>query len=320
VLTIAYTSEKGGVVKTGSTTMHAVLLATTLASIGKRVLVFDIDPQAHTGKFLGHPRDTHVGPTIKDVLLDETGTLSLKDVIVPTYIDPETARFVTASQVTGQVVRGPDLVPITMAANTLDFDMKSRLDYWPERVAEILQPIVNDYAYGLFDCPPGLLAPTMSVYSAVDFLVFPMTPDILGVEGFQGAISAMQKTQKRNTKLQAAGAFFNKVHNWRTDKDVMEQVTGLIQQSKLDVPLLETHIPESKDYNEAITEDGSLIVLSRPDTKCARAYWYVLDELLVRVGGPAQPLVRNIVAKMQQEDERMEEERRSTRKAVQKGA
>ncbi|TMC14215.1 MAG: hypothetical protein E6J34_23915 [Chloroflexi bacterium] len=117
---IAYTSEKGGVVKTGSTTMHAVLLATTLASIGMRVLVFDIDPQAHTGRFLGHPRETHVGPTIKDVILDETGAISLKEVILPTYIHPETAQFVPASQVKGQVVRGPDLVPITLAANTLD--------------------------------------------------------------------------------------------------------------------------------------------------------------------------------------------------------
>ena len=76
----------------------------------------------------------------------------------------------------------------------------------------------------------------------------------------------------------------------------------------------------AQDYNEAMTEDGSLIVLSRPDTKCARAYWYVLDELLERIGGPAQPLVRSIVTKMKQEDGELEEERRSTRKTVQKGA
>lgn len=319
MLTIAYTSEKGGVVKTGSTTMHAVLLATILASIGKRVLVLDIDPQGHTGTLLGHRRDTHEGPTIKDVILDTTGAISLKDVIIPTYIDPETARFVDARHIQGQVVRGPDLVPITLAANTLDFDMKSNNPYWPERVAEILQPVSEDYAYGLFDCPPGLSAPTMSVYAAVNFLAFPITPDILGVEGFQGAISAMQRTQKRNTKLRAAGAFFSKVHNWRTDKDVMEQVTDLIQQSKLNVPLLKTTIGESKDYNEAITEDGSLVVLSRPESKCARSYWYVLDELLEHIGGPAQPLVRNIVLKMQEEDRKLEEDRRSQKKVVQKG-
>jgi chromosome partitioning protein len=319
VLTLAYTSEKGGVVKTGSTTMHAYLLAITLASVGKRVLVFDMDPQAHTGKFLGHSRDAHVGPTIKDVILDETGTLSLKDIIVQTYIDPETARVVDAKQVTDKVVRGPDLVPITLAANTLDFDMKSRLAYWPDRMAEVLQPVLDDYAYGLFDCPPGLLAPTMSVYSAVNFLAFPVTPDVLGVEGLQGAIGAMQKAQKRNTTLRAAGAFFNKVHNWRTDKNVMEQVAELLRQSPLDVPLLETSIPESKDYNEAITDDGSLVVLSRPQSKCARSYWYVLNNLLDRIGGPAQPLVRDIVLSMKQEDQRLEEERRQSRKALQRG-
>lgn len=318
MLTIAYTSEKGGVVKTGSTTMHAILLATTLASIGERVLVFDIDPQGHTGRLLGHPRETHTGPTIKEVILDETGTLSLQDVIVPTYIDPETAQFVDRTQAREGLVRGPDLVPITLAANTLDFDMKSRLDYWPQRIAEILEPVKKDYAYGLFDCPPGLLAPTMSVYSAVDFLAFPITPDLLGVEGFQGGVGAMQRTQKRNTKLRAAGAFFNRVHNWRTDKDVMDQVAQLIAQSHLDIPLLQATIPDSKDYNEAMTEDGSLVVLSRPESKCARAYWYVLDQLLERIGGPAQPVVRNIVNKMKEEDQHLEEERKRERKQQKK--
>ena len=130
----------------------------------------------------------------------------------------------------------------------------------------------------------------------------------------------MQRTQKRNPKLRAAGAFFNKVHNWRTDKDVMEQVAELIQQSQLDIPLLQTSIGESKDYNEAITEDGSLVVLSRPDTKCARSYWYVLDELLHRVGGPAQPLVSSIVRTMKEDDQKIEEERRLHRKSLQKGS
>lgn len=311
--TAAYTSEKGGVVKTGSTTMHAVLLALT----GVRVLVFDIDPQAQTGILLGHRRENHVGPTIKEVILDETGKISLKNVIIPTYIDPETAKFVD-EKYQGQKVRGPDLVPITLSGNTLDFDMKSRLPYWPERIREILQPILNDYDYGLFDCPPGLLAPTMSTYAAVDFLVFPITPDLLGVEGFQGAINAMQQTQKRNTKLRAAGAFFNRVHNWRTSKEVMRQVAELIEESKLDIPLVQTTISESKDYDEAITEDGSLVVLSRPESRCARSYWYVLDELLDRIGGPAQPLVKNSVAKMKKEDQEIEEERKN-QKIGQKG-
>jgi len=129
----------------------------------------------------------------------------------------------------------------------------------------------------------------------------------------------MQRAQKRNTTLRAAGAFFTKVHTWRTDKDVMEQVAALIQQSKLDVPLFETTVPESKDYNEAITEDGSLVVLSRPDSKCARSYWYILDNLLERVGGPAQPLIRSAITTMRDEDQKAEEERKQSRKAVRKG-
>lgn len=313
---IAYTSEKGGVFKTGGTTIHSILLTTTLASTGKRVLVFDMDPQAHTSNLLGHPREQHVGPTIKEVILDN---VPLQDVVVSTRIDPQTAQFVDSS-FQGDVVPGPDLVPITLAANTLDFDMKSKLDYWPERMGEILETVKDEYSYVLFDCPPGLLAPTMSVYAAVDFLVFPVTPDKLGVEGLQGAIGAMQRTQKRNKNLQAAGAFFTRVHNWRTDKSIMEQVSMLIQQSGLDIPLLQNSIPESKDYNEAITDDGSLVVLSRPDTKCAKACWYVLDELLDRVGGPAQPLVHNVVAQMKQQDQQVEEERRLSRKTARKGA
>ena len=104
-----------------------------------------------------------------------------------------------------------------------------------------------------------------------------------------------------------------------TDKEVIKQVRTLIQESRLDIPLLETTTPESKDHNESITHDGSLVVLSRPQSKCAKAHWYVLDALLERIGGPAQPVVRASVEKMRQEDEQVEAERKVNKKMAQKG-
>jgi cellulose biosynthesis protein BcsQ len=339
VRSIGYSSEKGGVVKTGSAVLQSIILAIALATLKKvlqesqqaegtkskkPVVLFDLDPQAQAGQLLGYPRDSHTGPMIKDVILEETikdenRTITLQDIIKPTYIDQKTARFVDITQFEGEVVQGPDYVPITLDANTLDFDMKSKLPYWPERMAEIMQQVQDIYEYAVFDLPPGLLAPTMSTYAALDYLAFPMTPDTVGVAGFQGALRAMQRTQSRNKKLRAAGAYFTRVHTWVTDKEVMKQVQQLIQASGLDIPLLEAIIPESKDHNESITHDGSLVVLSRPGSKCARAHWYVLHALLERIGGPAQPVVQTAVLKMKQEDEQLATERKTSKTLVQKG-
>ncbi|GCF11942.1 ParA family protein [Dictyobacter arantiisoli] len=311
---IGYSNEKGGVTKTASTATHG----TSLSLVGSRVLVFDVDPQAHTCDVLGRNRRFNKGKTIKEVLL---GEVSLKEAIIPTYIHPETMQFFDPARTSEHVQprRGPDLVPITLAANSLDFDLKSRVTYWNEQLREAIAPLEDDYDYMVFDCAPGLLAGTMNVYTAADYMVFPLIPEKHAIEGLQGAIGTLQETKKRaNPNLKVAGTYFNKVQNWRVHKNMMANVQELIEGSKLAIPLCETYIEQSKDFGESL-EQGSLIVLDNPYSKCAKSYWYVLHELLQHIGGPAQTKVASMVQKMRQDDQQQAEEKIQKKQAAKQG-
>lgn len=123
---LSLVNQKGGCGKTTT----AVNLAGALAQRGRRVLLIDLDPQAHGTLSLGCSVD--VGePTIGDVLLDRCAM--------------------------GEAIRsGPgeiDLVPASEDVSEFE-DTAARL-IWPERLlARALETVAHSYDHVLVDCPP----------------------------------------------------------------------------------------------------------------------------------------------------------------------
>jgi chromosome partitioning protein len=123
--TWALANQKGG---TGKTTT-AINLAASLSSLGKRVALLDLDPQAHATLGLG----CHV---------EEDGS------VARAFLDG-----VPLAQLVRTVPGGFHLIPSTLGL--AEFEQVSERTLHPERLLEnALEPLVGRYDWVLLDCPP----------------------------------------------------------------------------------------------------------------------------------------------------------------------
>ena len=156
---IALVNQKGGCGKT-TTAIHS---AGALANRGERVLLVDLDPQAHATLGLGGIDDDR--PSVADVLLEEA---------------PASAALV-------DVPGGFKLLPAR--ARLRDFEEQSERSLHPERrLAAQLEELAPQFDWVLLDCPPradGILCANALWAATTALLVVEV-----GAFALQGAIEA----------------------------------------------------------------------------------------------------------------------------------
>src|SRR5690606_15686787 len=133
--TIALMNQKGGVGKTTTT----VNLGAALAERGRRVLLIDLDPQAHLTITYGvEPAD---GPTLYEVLVGDAGVLEA------------TRRL----EVPGIGERGGEIhvLPGSLDLAGLESEMVE-VEGRQMKLREAMSRAAHDYDYVLLDCPPSL--------------------------------------------------------------------------------------------------------------------------------------------------------------------
>lgn len=309
-------NEKGGVTKTSLT---AVLSAILSVMLKRKVLVIGADPQASIENVFGFLRETIPnGTTLFDVL---QGKCTIVQAIMKTTIDPNTMAFYDHRafqlEAGGSPLRGPDLVPLNASGIGADFTLKN-LEDWSELLREALEPIRAHYDYIFIDCAPSLGALTSNAITAATHVCIPIVPERLVVEGVLGLLGAIkQAKRKRNPNLIIAGFILSKVHaNWKSHKTVAHELKELAEQNSdlqdLHLKVFQTVIKENAEFEVSLGRH-SLIVLDNAESDYARAYWYVLHELLQTVGGVAQADLELVVPNMKKDDQRREKERKEKR-------
>lgn len=241
---LALYSIKGGVGKTAS----AVNLAAEASLAGKRVLLWDLDPQAATTFYLKSKAKVRGGV---DKLVK--GKATLDKVIHATEIE----RL--------------DLLPASFGSRDLDRLLEDRK---PSRLRKILKPVSDDYDLVVLDCPPSLSSLSDQIFSSADALLVPVVPTTLSLRTLV-LLREHLDAQDQTCPMWPFATLVDR--RKRLHRDTLEAFPELW-------PLrLSTTIPYASDIERMGLEQAPVASFARR-TRAAQAYTALWQEVAGRLG------------------------------------
>jgi chromosome partitioning protein len=181
VRVIAMMNQKGGVGKTTTT----VNLAAAIARMGRKVLIVDLDPQAHaTLHVAGEREEDPDQPTVYDLLLDPEFELSDCIRNVDEYLD---------------------IVPAETDLAAVETELAGQGDR-NHRLMRAIEAGTTDHEFILLDCPPALGLLTLNALAAAQEVMIPMQAHFLALQGVSKLLETVGLVREQmNARLRVAG-------------------------------------------------------------------------------------------------------------------
>ena len=246
---IAIANQKGGVGKTTT----AVNLSACMATLGKRVLLIDIDPQGNTTSGLGINK-ADVRYCVYDVIIND---VPIEEAILSSGLE-KLAVLPATIQLAGAEI---ELVP------TISREVRLR---------RAVQALRNQYDYIVIDCPPSLGLLTVNALTAADSVLIPIQCEYYALEGLSQLLNTIRLVQKHlNTSLEVEGVLLTML-DARTNLglQVIEDVKKFFRDK-----VYQTIIPRNVRLSEAPSH-GEPIIQYDPKSKGAETYMDLAKEVV----------------------------------------
>ena len=256
---ISLVNQKGGVGKTTS----SINLSASLAVLGKRVLLIDLDPQGNTTTGVGINKG-EIEKSIYDVLI---GECNIENAIIKT-------KYNNFSVI-------PSSINLAGLAGELTEKSRTEMGFKKgEQLKNCITSIRDNYDYILIDCPPALDIIVTNALTASNSVIIPVQCEFFALEGITQLLRTIMLAQKNlNPTLDIEGVLLTMLDS-RTNLgfEVVEDIRSFFKEK-----VYNTIIPRLVRLTEAPSH-GEPIIAYDPKSRGSEAYINLAKEVIERNG------------------------------------
>lgn len=167
---IAIANQKGGCGKTTT----AINLASALGRNGRRVLLLDLDPQAHASLGLNVESQDSIYNVISKL----------------------TPRKLRLENIIKRIENSFDIVPSNILVGTLEQELADEIGR-ELKLSEVIATVKENYDYILIDCAPSLGILTVNALRASDELIIPVETSRFSIQGVEHLLDIVNLVRDR---------------------------------------------------------------------------------------------------------------------------